>query len=288
MDLQLIADYACIVGENPLWHPQEQRLYWVDIDGGRLFRYDPATDRHECCLEGPTVGGFTLQADGALLLFMDRGAVRIWRGGALTDVIEEIPAERESRFNDVIADPAGRVFCGTMATDTQKGSLYRLDTDGTLTRVLDDIACSNGLGFSLDRKTLYYTDSFRHTIYAFDYDVQTGELSNRRIFAQNPESEGFPDGMTIDAEGSLWSARWDGDCLVRYSPEGVELQRISFPVRKVSSCIFGGPDYTDLYVTTAGGNEKATDGAAAGALFRLQPSVRGLPEFFSRIMLNRT
>ncbi len=126
------ADYACHTGENPLWHPDEGCVYWVDIPAGKLFRYYPDSGRHEMCWQGDAaVGGFTIQADGALLLFMARGAVKVWRDGRIVDtVIAEIPDERETRFNDVIADPAGRVICGTMPTTSRPARLYRLDTDG--------------------------------------------------------------------------------------------------------------------------------------------------------------
>ncbi|HJZ49644.1 MAG TPA: SMP-30/gluconolactonase/LRE family protein, partial [Roseiflexaceae bacterium] len=159
MQPELIADYACVTGEGPLWHPAEQRLYWIDIPNGRLFRYHPASGAHEMCFEGEPLGGFTIQADGALLLFMARGAVKLWRDGAFTTMIEEIPEERETRFNDVFADPAGRVFCGTMPTKERHGRLYRLDPDGTLTKLLDGIGCSNGMGLTPDHQQLYYTDS---------------------------------------------------------------------------------------------------------------------------------
>ncbi|MHB1293867.1 MAG: SMP-30/gluconolactonase/LRE family protein [Anaerolineae bacterium] len=284
MEPELIADYQCITGENPLWHPDEQRLYWTDIPTGRLFRYDPATGEHEQFYSGRVVGGFTFQTDGALLLFMDRGAIATWRNGVLTTVVEEIPGELDSRFNDVIADPAGRVFCGTMPAGERLGRLYRLDTDGSLHRILDEVGCSNGLGFTPDRKRLYYTDTPRHEIYLFDYDVATGEIANRRVFVHTV-GEGGPDGMTVDAEGCVWSARWDGSCLVRYAPDGAEMQRVYFPARKVSSVVFGGPDYKDMYVTTAGGNIKATDGEGAGALFRVRLGVQGVPEFPSRITM---
>jgi sugar lactone lactonase YvrE len=280
---ELIADYKCEIGEGPLWHPGEQRLYWVDIPRGRIFRYDLATGCHEQCYEGEVIGGFTVQADGALLLFMARGAVRTWRGGQLTTVIAEVPSERESRFNDVIADPAGRVFCGTMPTASRLGRLYRLDTDGTLAAVLDGVGTSNGLGFTPDRQGIYYTDSARREIYLFDYDQETGAITNQRIFAQIPEDEGVPDGLTVDAEGYVWSARWGGGCLVRYAPDGTEDLRIQFPAEKVSSVTFGGADYTDIYVTTAGGQDKAQDGPGAGALFRLSLGIQGVPEFASRI-----
>ena len=287
MQPKLIADYACQVGEGPLWHPDEKRLYWVDIPRGRIFRYDPATGAHEICFEGEAIGGFTIQADGALLLFMARGAIKVWREGTLTTVVDEIPAERDGRFNDVIADPEGRVFCGTMSTRDHPASLYRLDTDGTLTHVLGDIGTSNGLGFTPDGRQMYYTDTRPHDIYLFDYERATGEIANQRVFAHVPDQpgEGGPDGMTVDAEGYVWSARWGGSCLVRYAPDGTEERRVTFPAPKVSCVTFGGPDYTDMYVTTAGGDNKAEDGPGAGALFHLNLGIRGVPEFRSRIGL---
>lgn len=283
MELELIADYACKVGEGPLWHPQEQRLYWVDILGGRMYRYDPATGHHEQFYEGDVVGGFTFQDDGALLLFMARGAVKIWRDGQLETIIEEIPDEVESRFNDVFADPEGRVFCGTMPTPTRLGRLYRLDPDRKLTLLLEGIGISNGMGLTLDRKQLYYTDSAAKKIYLFDYDQATGAISNQRVFVDSSHEEGVPDGMTVDADGNVWSARWDGWRLTQYAPDGRELRRIQFPAKKVSSVIFGGADYRDMYVTTAGGDNKAENGAPAGALFRLRLGIQGLPEFPSKI-----
>ncbi len=284
---QPIADYACITGEGPLWHSLERKVYWADIPRGRLFRYDPAIGHHEMCAELPeSVGGFTVQADGSLLLFMARGAVKIWRAGELTTVIDEIPQERDSRFNDVIADPAGRVFCGTMPTRERPGRLYRLDTDGTLTQLLDGVGVSNGMGFTPDRRQMYYTDTRRREIYLFDYGQADGGLSNRRVFVRVPEGEGGPDGMTVDAEGYVWSARWDGSRLVRYAPDGRQVLKIDFPVKKVSSVIFGGADYTDMYITTAGGDKKESDGEHAGALFHLNLNIRGVPEFFSRVWLS--
>ena len=285
MQPELIADYRCETGEGPLWHPMEKRLYWADIPAGRIFRYDPATGRHEQCYEGDIVGGFTLQADGCLLLFMDRGAVKIWRDGELTTVLEDIFEERATRFNDVIADPAGRVFCGTMSTPDRPGRLYRLDTSGDYTRVVDNVGVSNGLGFTPDRKQMYYTDSTAGKIYRFDYDEKTGDIANQQVFARVPPQEGIPDGMTVDALGHVWSARWDGSCLVRYTPGGIEERRILFPVKKVSSVTFGGSDYTDMYVTTAGGDNKPEEGEGAGALFRLNLGIRGVEEFYSRIGL---
>lgn len=285
MQPELIADYNCIVGEGPLWHPAERCVYWVDIPQGRIFRYDPASGEHSQIFEGPQVGGFTIQADGSLLLFMERGAVASLRDGRLEYHIEQIEAERETRFNDVIADPAGRVFCGTMPAPDHPGSLYRLDTDGSLTQVLSGIGISNGMGFTPDAKRMYYTDSPTHNIYIFDYDADTGELSNQRVFINTGESDGIPDGMTVDADGYVWSARWDGSSLVRYSPSGAQERRIWFPARKVSSVAFGGGDYTDMYITTAGGQDKTAEGPGAGCLYKLNLGIAGKPEYLSRIGL---
>lgn len=285
----LIAFPPCDLAENPLWHPLEQRLYWTDITRGRLYRYDPATGMHEQCYLGDPVGGFTIQADGALLLFMHRGRIAIWRGGSeLENVVDEIPAELDGRFNDVIADPAGRVFCGALSlpVGAHPGRLYRLDTDGSLQVVLEGVTVSNGLAFTPDRRRMYYTDTRPRRIYRFDYDERTGALSNQQTWLQVPEGEGGPDGMTVDAEGYVWSARWDGSALYRYTPEGAENLRIPFPARKVSSASFGGPDLGDLYVTTAlsGGSQEA-EGPGAGGIFRLRTGARGLPDFFSRVKL---
>jgi D-xylono/L-arabinono-1,4-lactonase len=284
MEPELIANYQCVTGEGPLWHPQEQRLYWVDIPRGRLFRFDPASGEHEEVLSGAgEIGGFTFQEDGSVLLFMDRGAVKLLRDGMLETIVEEIPDERETRFNDVFADVQGRVFCGTMPTKDRLGRLYRLDPDRKLTLVLEGISCSNGMGLTLDRKQLYYTDSMVKKIYLFDYDQTTGELSNQRQFLDSSNEEGLPDGMTVDADGNIWSARWDGYRLTQYAPDGRELQRVKFPTKKVSSVIFGGPEYTDMYVTTAGGNNPGENGETAGALYRLRLGIKGLPEFPSKI-----
>ena len=285
MEPELIADYLNHVGEGPLWHVAEKRLYWADIPQGRIFWFDPATGEHAQFFQERQIGGFTIQEDGTLLLFMDRGSIALLRDGELSYLVDEIPDERETRFNDVIADPRGSVFCGTMPTDTQPAKLYRLDPDGSLTVVLENIGLSNGLGFTLDRKQMYYTDSFARKIYIFDYDENTSEISNQRVFVETPEGdeEGIPDGMTVDAEGYVWSARAGGSVLVRYTPEGVEERRISFPAKMVSSVTFGGPDMDEIYVTTIGGDNRDEQGPGAGGLFRLKLGIKGVPDFHSRI-----
>jgi D-xylonolactonase len=152
--------------------------------------------------------------------------------------------------------------------------------------LLEGISVSNGMGFTPDRRHMYYTDSIARNIYLFDYNEKTGELTNQRVWLRTPKGAGVPDGMTVDAQGYVWSARWDNSTLYRYAPDGVEDRRIEFPARKVSSVTFGGDGLSDIYVTTALVNgSKSEEGPGAGAIFRLRPGIRGLPEFFSRVMI---
>jgi D-xylonolactonase len=217
--------------------------------------------------------------------------VAVLRDGKLSFVIDELPGEEENRFNDVIADPAGRVFCGTMPRDSGRalrerlGTLYRLDTDGSITAVLGGLGVSNGMGFTLDRKQMYFTDSPDYKIYLFDYDAGTGDISNRRVFVETPDDGGLPDGMTVDAEGYVWSARAGGSVLVRYTPDGAQERSVGFPAKMVSSVTFGGADLDQIYVTTIGGDDRAEQGPGAGALFRLNFGIKGVPEFMSRVGL---
>jgi D-xylono/L-arabinono-1,4-lactonase len=280
---EVVADCSCVIGENPLWHSRDSRLCWVDIPNGILYRFDPATGTHEASRHDGQIGGFTIQEDGSLLFFMAKGAVKLLRDGRFQTVVEGIPGEEGSRFNDVIADPEGRVFCGTLEAGDRKGSLYRLDTDRTITRVVSGIGCSNGMGFTPDGKGMYYVDSVAREVYLFDYDRSTGGLSHQRVFLKPPESLGTPDGMTVDAKGFAWVAFWGGSCLIRFSPEAREERRIYFTARLVTSVIFGGSDYKDIYVTTAGGDNKAENGPSAGSVFRLRTGIRGVAEYFSRI-----
>lgn len=283
---KIVADTRLVCGEGTLWHEAEQKLYWLDIPKGSIYRYDPRAGSHERVYQGEVIGGFTIQADGSLLLFMARGAVRVWKHGELATVLEELPEEREARFNDIIADPEGRVFCGTMSTSTPRrpGRLYRLERDGKITRLLEGIGISNGMGFTPDRKRMYYTDSAKGEIYLFDYDRRSGALGNQRVLIRVPASEGEPDGLTVDAEGYVWSARWNGSCIVRFSPEGREVLRVGLPARKVSCLTFGGPDHQDIYISTAGGDKREEEGPGAGALFCVNLGIAGRAEFASRIL----
>jgi D-xylonolactonase len=202
------------------------------------------------------------------------------REEALAEELEDAP----DRFNDVIADPLGRVYAGTFSDDPKRGGLFLVDTDGAVQCLFRGTGCSNGMGFSPDRKTFYWTCSTSRQIFRFNYKEATGELTDREVVVRlGDDDEGTVDGMTVDVEGNLWSAIWDGFAVRKYSPEGDLLGTVRFPVAKPSSAIFGGPDLDRLYVTTAGGAADAD--TAEGTLYRVDVGAKGLPEFRSRVRL---
>lgn len=273
-----VAKERCKCGENPLWHPDENRLYWVDVDTGEMFVYDPATDKSKQVYHSDVIGGMTLHHDGKLLLFLEGGAIALWDGKSLKTQLWGILEEKDSRFNDVIADPEGRVYAGTMPTGEQGGRLYRYDPDGKLTVLLEDAGQPNGMAFSPDLQYLYVTDTRSRRIYRFRYERSSGSLSEQKTLVQfGDEDRGNPDGLTVDADGNLWSALWDGAGIMRFSPDGERLGRVDFPVVNVTCLTFAGPDFDHAYVTTAGGGEPAD----AGGVFRIKTDVKGRAEFRS-------
>lgn len=278
--LEIVVDLDCQTGECPVWNPVDKMLYWADIPRGKMYRYDPATGCHEEVFQGKQLGALIVQEDGSILQFLEDGVVQIWREDGIEVSCAGIAFEKGNRFNDAIADPHGRALAGTMPNGSRPARLYRFDLDGTPRVLLDDVEQSNGMAFNHDGSILYHTDTKRKTITKYRY----GEiLEEPRALVSLSDGDAVPDGLTIDEEGCLWSAHWGGSRLVRYSPNGQEIGRVEFPVRKVSSAAFGGKDYQDLYVTTAGGEDRNTNGPLAGALFRITLGVAGMPRYASRL-----
>jgi D-xylono/L-arabinono-1,4-lactonase len=294
----MVADTRCEVGEGPLWHPDEACVYWVDALVGRLYRFNPESGRTDLVDTGEPIGGLTLQTDGALLLLGSRGSVRIWRNGRVErTILAQMPGGEGTRFNDAIADPVGHVFSGLLATRDadgrilRSGTLYRIGLDGQPVAVVDGLGTPNGMAFNAAGDGMYATDTLigTQTIWRWDFDQRTGALSNRAVFLQTAldGSEGRPDGMTVDADGRIWTALWEGGAVLCLAEDGTRLGRIRLPARRVSSLTFGGSDYAEMYVTTGGGQDRATYGSGAGALFRVRvPGVRGVPEHRSRVGLS--
>jgi D-xylono/L-arabinono-1,4-lactonase len=277
-----VANYHCEVGENPLWDERTQRIHWLDIDTGRLFRADHATLEHECFYRGDKVGGFTFQGDGSLLLFEADRIALLEPSGKRRVLLEGIDSDM-TRFNDVIADPEGRVYAGTIGRNDRSGGLYRVERDLTVTCLWKDTGCANGMGFSVDLRRFYWTCSTTRRIFVSDYDRGTGALTARRVFYQAPESEGTPDGLTLDTNDRIYTARWGGSSVLEMTEAGAIVRRLELPVPRVSSAAFGGPELDTLYVTTAGGREGAN--TADGTLYRTKLETRGRVEFRSTIGL---
>jgi len=284
-----ITDIRCTIGENPVWNPLEKKIYWLDIPVGIIYGYDPKHDIVKKVLEGHgVIGGFTIQEDGSLLLFMEKGQVKAWQNNKLKTIIDEVPILKDTRFNDVITDPVGRVFCGTMPDSKGVAYLFLLDTNGEIKLILDHIGLANGMGFTPDKKQMYFTDSIKGEIYRFDYNQKNGSLANQRIFIKVKEKNPnlIPDGLTVDSEGYIWSARWNGSCLKRYNPEAKEVLKITLPTKKITSLTFAGESFQDIYITSAIGEESdQSQDSEAGALFLIKSEFTGMPEYMSKVYL---
>jgi D-xylonolactonase len=275
--VEVICNYHCTLGENPLWNDRDQALYWADIDEGRLYRYFPETGKHECFYSGEVVGGFTFQDDDSFLLFEKNRIARLGLHGR-REVLREGIDDGMSRFNDVMADPEGRVFAGTIG---KNAGLFLVERDGSVKLLFRGTTCSNGMGFTPDLGRMYWTCSTRRKIFRFDYDRRTGALTNEVEFYAAKDGEGTPDGMTVDTAGNVWTTRWDGYAMLKLSPEGEVLAKIDFPTAKVSSVAFGGRNFDEAYLTTAGG--KAGSDTADGTLYRVRGLAVGRPEFRSKL-----
>ncbi len=279
-----LVSVQCKLGEGPVWHPAEQALYWLDIYQGRLHRFDPASGIHEATGLGRLASAMGIRARGGFVMATKKGFAFWEPGPRQFDFIADPDSDEteEVRFNDGKTDRQGRFWAGKMS-DRPTNSLFRLDADLSVHRMESGIIVSNGLGWSPDNRVFYFTDSHAKLIYAYDFYTQSGDLSNRRVFTQVPwdAGEGFPDGLAVDAEGCIWSARWGGWKVVRYTPDGQIERVIPMPVEFPTSCAFGGPDMKDLYITSAWVEippERRAAQPMAGDVFRVKTEVRGIEE----------
>jgi D-xylono/L-arabinono-1,4-lactonase len=279
-----LSNQHCNTGENPLWNPDDQRVYWTDIPRGALYRHTPTTGQTEAIYHGDPVGGFALREDGQLLLFRVKDVATFCPRSGKVSVIKTIDDPTMDRFNDVHVDPTGRVFAGTIGKDWKNvGGLYRFELDGSHAKLFEGTACSNGMAFTPDERQLYWTDTSGRVIYRFDYDRAGGSLTNRVAFYTCPPDEGAPDGMAMDEAGTLYSTRWGGHRICVITPDGVKTNEIRLPVERVSSCAFGGVNNNELFITTAAGefNTLTED----GTLYRLRMNVRGRKLYRARVGL---
>jgi len=273
------------LGESPVWSREEAALYWVDVRKPTINRFDPRTgaNREFTAPEPVHAIAIALTRTRRLLAVLEASLALIdCESGAvkhLTRVVEGV----EDNLNDGRCDRAGRFWVGSKARDWVKpiGGLFRFDPDGSLHKLDEGMQLSNGLGWSPDNRTMYFIDSQPRLIYAYDFDFAAGTVRNRRVLVRIAEEHGLPDGMTVDAEGFLWVAQWNGWRVVRYDPDGKVERVIRMPVSKPTSCMFGGPDLRTLFITSCTMRMTPEEMAAqplAGNLFALDTDVRGLPE----------
>jgi sugar lactone lactonase YvrE len=284
IDAELLFDAQATLGDGPAWDDRLNRLIWVDIERNMINRFDPATGRNESWSVGVHVG-FAVPTDAGDIVAGTRdGIIRL--DPQLGSVVSLLDPEGDiptNRFNDGKCDPRGRLFAGTISYKRIEGdaSLYRIDQDLSVTKVVSGVTNSNGQCWSADEATFYYIDTPTRRIDAFDYDVESGEISNRRTVVHVPEELGKPDGMTIDQEGKLWVGMFRGGGVTRWNPEtGELLAKIELPCPNVTSCCFGGPNFEQLFITTARTGMSPEDlkqQPLAGGLFVAQPGVAGSP-----------
>jgi sugar lactone lactonase YvrE len=282
--VELVIDAGATLAEGPVWDANTRLLYWVDIEGHCVYSYDPQHGTQRSFPVGQYVSAAVLRQSGDLLLAVQHGFANLDpRTGQIQMIAAVEPDKPDNRFNDGKCDPAGRFWAGTMALDGRSGasSLYCLGIDQQVRQMISGVTVSNGLAWSFDQRTMYYIDSATQTVVAYEYDLDSGAITNRQVVIQVPADLGYPDGMTIDAEGMLWVAHWGGACVTRWDPNcGVALQSIPLPATNVTSCCFGGADFADLYITTARqglSKEELAKQPAAGGIFRVRPGVCGLP-----------
>lgn len=278
MTAQPTGRYLSQWGEGPIWH--EHRLLYVDIEAHTIIRFDPATGEEHTWNVGQRVGTVVPRASSGLVFAGDNGFAFLDElSGAITPIANPEADQPRTRFNDGKCDPAGRFWAGTMDLQSPRqpiGALYTLFPDLSMERKFPGVACSNGLVWTRDEQTLYYIDTPRKNVLAFDYDTASGEIRNERIAFKTDHLSGNPDGMTIDHEDRLWIAFVHSGAVRCIDPLTGKVEgEVLLPVKEPTACAFGGPSLNDLFITT--GSEK--DVALAGSLFIARPGVSGVPAF---------
>jgi sugar lactone lactonase YvrE len=279
-----IGDQVDILGESPIWHEREQALYWVDVRRPAIRRLDHASGRIITWSMPDLVGSIAFAEDGRLLVALPDRIALFELATEKFETVAHLHARiPDHRFNDGRCDRQGRFWVGTMHNITRapEGVLYRLDQErAELVATKSGICIPNSLAWSPDGRTMYFADSLRYAIFAYDFEVVSGRMSNERTFVET-RAPGFPDGSTVDAEGYVWNAEFNAWRVVRYAPDGRIDRVIALPAERPTSCAFGGPNLNVLYVTTASQwmteNEMAAQ-PMAGALLAIDTDVRGLPE----------
>ena len=287
IDIEVVPVPRCILGEGPVWDNKLKTICWVDIINGEIHEYDPLLKAHRSIPVEQMIGTVVVCDNGDFGVALKNGFGFIDREGSHLHMVgnpeTHLPG---NRFNDGKCDPAGRFWAGTMShtDEPEQGSLYVLEKDYSITKKIDKVSISNGLAWSPDHRTFYYIDTPTFTVAAYDYDEDSGRISNKRVIIEVSPEDNNPDGMTIDSEGMLWIAHWDGWQVTRWDPNtGQKLLSIPFPVARVTCCTFGGENLQDLYITSARRgltDDESEKQPLAGSLFVIRNiGFKGMPAF---------
>jgi sugar lactone lactonase YvrE len=270
----VVTEHTALLGEGPVWDDKQKVICWVDILNGAIHQYSPQQKKYTTIPVYQLIGTVAICTDGNFIAALQNGFAFIDRVSGeiimISDPESHLPT---NRFNDGKCDPAGRFWAGTMSVleEPDAGSLYMLANNKSHTKKLSQITISNGMAWNLHHQTFYFIDTPTFEVVAFDYDKHTGHIANKRTVIQIDKKQGYPDGMTIDNEGMLWIAHWNGWQVSRWNPNtGQKLSHIKLPVAKVTSCAFGGENLEDLYITTAKvelTSEELLQQPLAGSLF---------------------
>jgi sugar lactone lactonase YvrE len=281
---ELVLDCRNQRGEGVFWNDQDNRVWWTDIHGKRLWWFEPASgasgsipmENRVCCFAARRTGGF-LVAFAKEVAFFDPASGK-------TSSLHPFELEQpDTRLNDGRTDRQGRFLAGGMneGSSAPTSKVIRVDIDGSIATVISGVGCANSICVSPDGKRMYFADSFVGTIWVYDYDPATGTPSNRRVLKEFKDDEGVPDGSCIDAEGAVWNAVWEGSRVVRILPDGTVDRIVKVPALKPTCCAFGGPDLDILYITTSrlqSSAERLVAQPTAGSLFACRPGVRGIAD----------
>lgn len=284
--IETVINYKCTLGEGPVWDEEKQRIFWIDITQGHIHQFTPATNVFKTFDVGEMIGSIALSYDGIIAALENGFSFINLEKETIIHIGDPEKHIAGNRFNEGKCDPVGRFWAGTMSLTEEGsvGSVYTLHPDLSVQKKIENVTISNGMAWSLDEKTLYYIDSPTLQVAAYNYDVDTGAISDKKIIITMDESEGFPDGMTIDNEGMLWIAHWGGSKVARWNPSTAKkLMQFNMPVSQVTSCTFGGKNFEDLYITSASIRltpEQLQKEPLAGSLFVIRNcGFKGMPAF---------
>ena len=282
--IEVVRRTPALLGESPVWSDREQVLYWVDIHGCSIHRFDPSSGADAQWQLAENVGSLGLRASGGAVVALRSGFHLFdFATGATTPIVNPIAGTRDLRFNDGRCDRQGRFWSGTVNEKREPGTaaIYRLDGQRQCTRVVEGITVANTIAWSPDATRMYFGCSWQRVIFVCDFDADAGTLGDRRVFVSFGEGEGAPDGATTDEDGCLWVAHHDGGRITRFRPDGGVDRVIPMPVPRPSSCTFGGIGYDTLYVTSVSSGLEPrvlAEAPLSGALFALRVGARGVPE----------